>query len=406
MVTKSNLKGRVKVKILITTDLYKPQINGVVTSIINLRSELEKEGHQVKILTISPELSSYEEDGVYYIKSLPIGVYPNIRFPISCGIKYMKEIIEWKPEVIHSQCEFFSFNFAVKISKATNAPIVHTYHTLYEQYSKYVLGGKIVTPKLLALFSKGRMRRVQTVIAPSEKVLKKLEQYRVNRHIEVIPTGINLEEFYKDKKEEDILKLKKHYGLDRDKKIILSLGRLGFEKRIDEIINGFSMNKKLKDIAVILIVGDGPARMSLEQLAKERGVEKNIIFVGMVSPEDVSNYYKMADIFVSASTSETQGLTYVEAAASGLPLVCRYDPCVEDLIVEGENGYVYHTIEELSDCLEKSLMDEKIINIANVKSKTLANKFGKEYFGQQIEDVYRQSVQYRKKSYRIVRNYV
>lgn len=393
-------------KILITTDLYKPQINGVVTSIVNLRSELEKDGHEVRILTISQHLSSYEEDGVYYIKSLPIGVYPDVRVPISCGIKYLKEIIEWKPEVIHSQCEFFSFDFAVKISKATKAPIVHTYHTLYEQYSKYLLGGKVVTPKLLALFSKGRMRRVQTVIAPSEKVLKKLVQYRVRNHIEVIPTGINLEEFQLEKIETNILKLKERHHIAREKKVILSLGRLGFEKRIDEIIEGFSLSEKVKNNSVFFVVGDGPARESLEQLAKQKGVEKEVIFAGMVSPKEVSDYYKMADLFVCASTSETQGLTYVEAAASGLPLVCRYDPCVKDLIAPGENGFVYQTVAELSEYLEKFMYEDDMVKKANIISKDLANKFGKEYFGHQIENVYRESVRFGKKSYEIVRNYV
>lgn len=393
-------------KILITTDLYKPQINGVVTSIVNLKSELEKEGHEVRILTISPHLFSYEEEGVYYIKSIPIGIYPDVRFPISCGIKYLKEIVEWKPEVIHSQCEFFSFDFAVKISKATKAPIVHTYHTLYEQYSKYLLGGKVVTPKLLALFSKGRMRRVQTVIAPSEKVMRKLEQYRVKNHIEVIPTGINLEEFHIEKTETRIQKLKIEYKIPKDKKIILSLGRLGFEKRIEEIIEGFSISKIVREKSVFLIVGDGPARESLEQLVREKGIENEVIFAGMVSPEEVSEYYMMADLFVCASTSETQGLTYVEAAASGLPLVCRYDPCVEALIAPGENGYVYQTVEELSVCLEKSLCEDEIIQKADVISRDLANKFGKEYFGHQIENVYRESVRFGKKSYAIVRNYV
>lgn len=393
-------------KILITTDLYKPQINGVVTSIINLRSELEKEGHEVRILTISQQAASYKEDGVYYIKSLPIGVYPDIRFPISCASKFLKEIVEWKPEVIHSQCEFFSFDYAIRISKATKAPIVHTYHTLYEQYSKYLLGGKLVTPRILALFSKGRMKKVQTVIAPSEKVQKTLKKYKVKNHIEVIPTGIDLADFQDNEVNADIQKIRERYKIPKDRKIILSLGRLGFEKRIEEIIEGFALDEKVLQKSILLIVGDGPARKQLEELVREKQICNNVIFAGMVSPKEVVDYYKAADVFVCASTSETQGLTYVEAAASGLPLICKQDPCAKDLIKSGENGYVYQTVNEFSAYLQKLLNEDEMRQKANRTSRKLANRFGKEYFGYKIENVYKKTVHFESSSYCFTENYV
>ena len=119
-------------KILITTDLYTTATNGVVTSVRNLREELKLRGHDVRILTLSDHMDSRQEEGVYYIGSVSLEhVYPNVRMPMNYRHYLIEELIGWKPDVIHSQCEFFSFQFALRIAKHTDAPIIHTYHTLY-----------------------------------------------------------------------------------------------------------------------------------------------------------------------------------------------------------------------------------------------------------------------------------
>ena len=100
--------------------------------------------------------------------------------------------------------------------------------------------------------------------------------------------------------------------------------------------------------AVLLIVGDGPERAVLEQQAQSLGVADRVIFVGAVPPAEVPRYYALGDVFVSASTSEAQGLTYIEAMAAGLPLLCHADPCLDALVREGETGWAYHTPAELA----------------------------------------------------------
>lgn len=84
-------------KVLITTDLYATNTNGVVTSVRNLMDELIRKGHDVRILTVSEKLKSHVEGNVYYIKSLPLGVvYPDVRIPISYHHRYFQELIDWK----------------------------------------------------------------------------------------------------------------------------------------------------------------------------------------------------------------------------------------------------------------------------------------------------------------------
>lgn len=136
-------------KILITTDLFTTATNGVVTSVRNLRDELKSKGHDVRTLTLSDKMKSHKDGDVYYIRSIPIGVYPDVRMPMSYRHHLIQELIDWKPDVIHSQCEFFSMQFAQRISGMTHAPIVHTYHVrtvywlCYSLQKTWEVGGAI-----------------------------------------------------------------------------------------------------------------------------------------------------------------------------------------------------------------------------------------------------------------------
>ena len=328
-------------KVLITSDLFDSTINGVVTSVKNLEKELAKQGHEVRILTVSDQYASYQKDNVYYMKSVPAKIYPDIRIPVSKCTDYIEELIRWKPDVVHSQCEFFSFGYAKKIVKATGAVFIHTYHTLYEQYTEYVPIGKTLSRAALGKWIKLRLRNVDTIIAPTKKVEYALLEYGMENNIQIIPSGIQIDRFFKKQETEMTKRLKEKYQIPEDKTVLLSLGRLGFEKQIDELLRGMKALLSKRQDVVLLIVGGGPARGSLEQLAKELGIERSVRFAGMVNPNEVADYYKLGDIFTCASTSETQGLTYIEAMASGLPLVCRKDPCLYGVLEEGGNGYSY-----------------------------------------------------------------
>lgn len=375
-------------KILITTDLFTTKTNGVVTSVMNLRDELMAKGHEVRILTLSDKMKSRREGDVYYIRSVPCRVYPNVRVPTSFRHKLIYELIEWSPDVIHSQCEFFSFQYALRISKHTGAPIVHTYHTLYEQYVAYLIPGKRLGNTVVRMFSRRRLKKVDRVIAPTHKVEDALHSYGVNKIIDVVPSGIALAQHQKRITEEERAAKREALGISSDKNVLVNLGRLGTEKNIGELIELFARAAEKDDSLVFLIVGDGPAREELEHKAKELGVEDKVIFTGMVDPASVQEYYQLGDLFVSASTSETQGLTYVEAAANGLPLLCRRDRCLDDVIIEGENGYEYTSAEEFLEEIANITSDPEWRRIAGKKSEEIAAAFDKSSFGEAVEKVY------------------
>lgn len=375
-------------KILITTDLFTVETNGVVTSVKNLSGELETRGHEVKILTLSEGFRSHKKDNVYYIRSAPVEVYPDVRMPLSYRHKYIKELVDWNPDVIHSQCEFFSYFFAEYISKKTSAPIVHTYHTLYEQYASYVVPSKRLGNWVVKKASKKRLKSAKTIIAPTKKVEIALRGYEIDKDIRVVPSGISLEQHKNRITDEVRIARRKALGISKDDIVLINLGRLGTEKNLDELICFFkTIAADHKDLKMML-VGGGPAKDDLMKTAEKLEISDRIIFTGMVKPDEVYVYYQLGDIFVNASTSETQGLTYIEASANGLPLVCRNDPCLSGVLLHGENGYLYNNEEEFTSYIISLAYDSEKRHTFGVRSEEIAQLFDKKSFGQAVEAIY------------------
>ncbi len=383
-------------KILITSDLFFVETNGVVTSVRNLMDELKKRGHDVRVLSISSKMKSYKNGDVTLIRSLPIKVYNGTRMPTSYRHKLIKEIIEWKPDVIHSQCEFFSFRFARYISQKTGAPIVHTYHTMYEDYVGYVFlikrFGRWVARKITKRF----LENVDSVIVPTEKVKNRHIKNGVNCEFNIIPSGIDLDRYKQRISREERNEIRQKYGISEDKAVLMNLGRIASEKNIHELIEYFARVSDKTPDALLVIVGDGPAREALQSKVTDMKMSEKIIFTGMVSPKDVHKYYQSADIFVSASTSETQGLTYIEAAANSLPLICRYDECLDNVIVQGENGFAYNNENEFVEALEVLLSSKDTLLAMGQRSEAIALRYDKKIFAENVLNVYKAAIENKK----------
>ncbi len=376
-------------KILITTDLFTVKTNGVVTSVRNLMEELENKGHDVRVLTLSENRHSHKDKNIYYITSMPLGVvYPDVRMPLTYRHPLIRELIDWKPDVIHSQCEYFSYQFARRISKRTGAPIVHTYHTLYEQYVTYVIPNRWLGKHLIRCLSRWRLKKAGAIVAPTHKVEHVLNGYSIKNPIRVIPSGISLEQHKVRISDAERLERRRALGISGEQIVLINLGRLGNEKNLDEVVTLFAKARKTNDKLVLLIVGGGPAMEHLQKLVRQLGVSESVIFTGMIDPKEVHIYYQLGDLFVSASTSETQGLTYVEAAANGLPLLCRRDLCLQGVLREGCNGYAYDTDTEFFSCLQAILQDPQWMQNAKANSEAIAETFDKTHFAASIEDVY------------------
>ena len=383
-------------RIGIFTDTYPPFINGVSTSIKMLENALRKQGHKVYIVTVNPKDMKYvyEDNGrIIRIPGIPIGIY-DYRLTTAYPIRAVNKIKKWKLDVIHTHTEFGIGTFARVIGKQFNIPVVHTYHTMYEDYVHYITKGFFDGPskKIVEYLTKFYCdKTTKELIVPTKKTYDLFkEKYKYDRNVHIIPTGIEIERFYKENlNQEQKNKIKQDLGLKIDNIVILFLGRIGSEKNVEFLINNhkelLKENKKVK----LLIIGDGPDLETYKELCNELKIQDSVIFTGKVPWDRVPLYYGIADIFATASHTETQGLTVIEAMASSLPVVSLDDDAFRTVVIEDLNGYLFKDKDEYISKISKLINDKnlrvKLGNQARINSETYSSK----YFAERVLDVYK-----------------
>lgn len=374
-------------KILISTDQYEYQVSGVTSSVVLLRDELRRLGHEVRILALSPTYRSFEKDGDFFISSFHVPVYPDARMSLRRKGPLINKIIAWKPDIVHVQTEFSTRKLATRVIRELGIPFVVTCHTVYEDYIGYFCPSKRIGKYIIRRLSNRYYNPANALVVPSDKLRKTEQGYKVSCPITVIPTGIELDRFSRRISHEEKEQLLAKYGLTPGKTLV-SVCRLAAEKNLDEIVSYMPALLRADPEVKLLIVGDGPHRSELEKHVREAGVEKNVVFAGMIDRYEVYKYYQAGDIFVCASTSESQGLTYVEALSSGLPLVCRRDDCLVGVLDNGKNGYQYETETEFVRGVMHILDDRELAHNMQLHSLENAEGFGAETFGRRMEQLY------------------
>ena len=381
-------------KILITTDTYRPTINGVVTSIESLKKALDRLGHDVRILTFSYIFNSKQEGDIYYMGSLGAGkFYPDARMNKLFYNRFYEDIMDWKPDIVHSQTEFTMFIQAKKIAKDLDIPLLHTYHTVYEDYTHYFSLNKKIGKELAKQFTKQIIKNTDGVVVPTNKIYNLLTEYNIHEDIYVAPTGINVNKL----SECDDFDIRSGYKIPEDKHIVLFLGRIGKEKNITEILQ-YLENINRDDI-VFIIAGAGPFLSELKDICSNSKIRDRLIFTGMIDSSKVGNFYSKADVFVSASTSETQGLTFIESMACSTPIICRHDDCLDGVLIEGKTGFGYDTEEEFIDYLNQILDNEKLRDKMGKNCKQLVDEnYTEDSFANKIEKIYKKVIENHAKS--------
>lgn len=375
----------------IFTDCYHPQINGVVTSTVTLKEELEKRGHNVTIVTVKiPGLP--DEPGIIRIPSIPFRKWKEFRIGIFYPVRTLNKIRKLKLDIIHTQTEFSVGLMAKLIGKILGIPVIHTYHTMYEDYTHYAANLKInrkIIKELSKIGSRIYANECARVIAPSIKTRDALLRYGVKKPIELIPTGINLDNFKKGKfTDKEILNKKLSLGFKENDKVFIYLGRISQEKSINIIIRQMESILKSDSSTKLLLVGDGPEKNNLEVLVEELGLNGKVIFTGRVPWQETGLYYQLSDLFITASVTETQGLTIYEAMSAGIPVVAKKDDNILEVITDKVNGRIFDTDKELSKIILEFIVNPQPFRTISENGLKTAQKMSSEHFGESVESLY------------------
>lgn len=381
-------------RIGIFTDTYPPFINGVSTSIVMLQNALEKKGHDVFIVTVNADKYKFEnEDKIIRIPGIPIGIF-DYRLTGVYPLRAIEKIRKWNLDVIHSQTEFGVGTFARIIAKQFNIPIVHTYHTMYEDYVHYITKGYFdgASKKIVEYLTKFYCdKTVCELIVPTKKTYDLFsEKYHVERNVHIIPTGIEVERFYREQfTKEELANLKKGIGIKENEKIMLFVGRMGKEKSVDFLLDAqVDIVKKYPNVKFLLI-GDGPELDDLTSLTLKNKLQNNCLFIGKVPWNMIGKYYAIADIFVTASTTETQGLTVIEAMAASIPVVAINDESFNQVVIDGLNGKIFNNKKEYKKIVIDLLENEDVRRRLSRQARISAEKYSAKYFADQVLDVYK-----------------
>ena len=342
-------------KILITSDWYTPAVNGVVASILALRRQLEARGHEVRVLTLSGTLHTTCENGVYAVGSVDAGlIYPGARLRSFAVGQTMRQLVDWKPDVVHSQCEFSTFFLARYIARAVGAPLIHTYHTVYEDYTHYFSPSRRWGRLLARGLSRAILNQCDGVIAPTEKVRALLEDYGVKPPVAVIPTGIPLRRFAAPVSDAVLAGLRQTLGIPAENRILVYVGRLAKEKNLEELLD---CRAGLGEAPVtLLLVGDGPDGSFLRRMASALGLTDTVIFAGYQA--NPYPYMRRSRFLVNSSFTEGLPVIAMEALSLGRPIVATV-PSVQETFGEECCGLIAeNSVAGLEAGMEKMLTDE------------------------------------------------
>ncbi|EKU17077.1 glycosyl transferases group 1 family protein [Streptococcus intermedius BA1] len=370
------------------TDTYFPQVSGVATSIRTLKTELEKLGHTVFIFTTTDkDVNRYEDWQIIRIPSVPFFAFKDRRIAYR-GFSTALEIArQYQLDIIHTQTEFSLGLLGVWIAKELRIPVVHTYHTQYEDYVRYIAKGMVIRPSMVKYIVRGFMSDLDGVICPSEIVYDLLMKYKVKVEKRVIPTGIELAKFERPElTKENVADLREKLGISNQEIMLLSLSRVSYEKNIQAVLAALPKVLEENPNVKLVVAGDGPYLSDLKAQAKRLNITDMVIFTGMIAPSETALYYKAADFFISASTSETQGLTYLESLASGTPIIAHGNPYLDNVINDKMFGTLYYEERDLAGAIL-----EAVIATPDLDEKSLATKLyeiSAENFGRRVYEFY------------------
>ena len=384
----------------IFTDQYYPLISGVVTSIKMLKEGLESLGHEVFIFTSFDERTVTEliPDNVINIpgRSYPFKNLKDYRYTFTHR-RFIKIVKKYNLDIIHLQTEFNIAKIAKLAHKKLKLPVVHTMHTLWSDYFKYVSPffdkhfHKLMEKGLRVLFMNSCAKMSEIQIVPTKKVYEQKKKYGLGKEIRIIPTGIELDRFYPNNLDKEKIKdLRKELKINNEF-VFLYIGRTSEEKNIPTLLNSYA-KANLKNTK-FLLVGGGPELEDLKDLARNLKIENDVIFTGLVEWNEIPYYYQLGDVFLNASQSETQGLTYIEALASGLPLLVQKDECIDDVVVDYYNGLFFDGEEELTKKMKEIVKAPDTLK--TIKSNTLSSveNYSKEQFTKNILNIYNEAIE-------------
>ena len=383
-------------KIAFFTDTFYPEVNGVAASCLTLKRALEKRGHEVHVFAPRSRVKDAVQDPrVHLLPSMPFFLLKDRNVTFYSG-NALRRMAAMGFDVVHTHSEFAAGILGLRVGLAGGAALVHTYHTAWEDYTTYVSHGVKPVDKAVKGFSRKYSRwwcnRFDRVVTPTAKTRDLLIGYGERTDIDIIPSGMDLGRFAPERhpaSEREAIRLE--CGVKPGERVLLNIGRLAPEKNLSRLLRVFPDLLKVHPEVRFVIIGEGPSRKELAEEAGRLGVGNSVTLTGPKPWDDIDKYYAIGDVFASCSHSETQGLTYIEAMASGLCVTAARDACLDGVLEDGVNGLLAEdTKESLLAALCRAFGDEG--EAIRTRAPESVRRYGTQAFAEAIERCYEQAM--------------
>jgi glycosyltransferase involved in cell wall biosynthesis len=378
------------VRVAMFTNNYLPFIGGVPISIDRLRRGLEKIGNRVMVIAPTYQGQANNDMGVLRVPSLlAMGKKREFRLANIFLARIRDQVRSYRPDVIHLHHPFWLGSLGLFMARRLRVPAVYTYHTRLEHYAHFVpLPGMLFRNLISHALIKRFGNKCDGIIVPTYSGEEYLRMIGVKSDIFVQPTGIEYHRF-QEVSESEVRTLRESLGIV-DERVFISVSRLSNEKNIDFMIEAIDSVRKRTDVPFrFLIIGDGHQKDRLQGVIDNRNLQQHITLMGSVPPDDMATYYRLGDMFLFASKSETQGMVILEAMAAGLPVVAVRSSGIDDVIRQGYNGFKTPEKQDLwSDRVLELLENDALRMELSAHALDFAKDYSVEQFGRDVKHIY------------------
>ncbi len=312
-------------RILLVTETYPPEINGVAMTTEHMVQGLRARGHWVGVVRPRQQ-QDRDEASTWTLPGLPIPNYPGLRLGFPARWRLGRLMQRLRPDLVHVVTEGPLGWAAVSAARAQKLPLTSGYHTHFAQYSRHY-GVGWLTPWVNAWLDTLH-RRCQATLVPTQELAATLSARGIPG-VRAVGRGVDTLLFRATQRSAS---LRAAWGLADGGLACLYVGRLAPEKNLEVVERAFAAIAARDRNARMVWVGDGPA------LPRLRAAHPDHIFAGARTGEDLAAHYASSDLFLFASLSETWGNVLTEALACGQAVLAYRRAAAEILIRERENG--------------------------------------------------------------------
>jgi glycosyltransferase involved in cell wall biosynthesis len=401
-------------RISIFTDSFLPYTSGVTFSVLNQARELVRRGHEISIFRPKPARGTEPANvpaGVelYDVPfAVPVPRVPQLRITLPSFVTSLRRLRKIDPDIVHLNTEWGCGWEGLVASRLLGKPTVGTFHTFFAEPGYLKSFGLPACSWLQSLmwgYSVFFYNTCRTVTSPSQAVKQSLLDHGIRSEPVLIPNGIPLPEpiDWRNVKRER-MKLQIHGPS------FVYVGRMSPEKSLPILLEAFALVQRRRRRARLVMIGDGPSLAALKHQASELGIRTAVEFLGHVEHERLvsERLPLLGDAFVTASTTENQPMSILEAMAMGLPVIGAAAKGIPELVQDGANGFLFEpdNPRAMAACMLRMAASTKRRRQMGQKAMLTAANYNMSHVVDKLVHLYQEAISQTCKGLRLPRNVV